>query len=86
MTRRSDPESFGQAAMEYSRRTPPSRSTRWICIESFLRDIGDRDLEIDPAMRASGVVVLDELFKHALEMTLVSNEQPVEALASCGAN
>jgi hypothetical protein len=30
--------------------------------------------------------VLDELDKDALKMTLVSNEQPVEALASCGAH
>jgi hypothetical protein len=30
--------------------------------------------------------VLDELFEDALEMTLVSDEQPVEALGPCGAD
>jgi hypothetical protein len=61
VTRRSDPKTFGQAAMEYSRRTPPSRSTRWIVIESsshrviewILRNVRDRDVEIDSAVRPS---------------------------------
>jgi hypothetical protein len=55
-------------------------------IEWLARDIGDRDLEIDPAVRPCGVVVLDEFDEDAFEMALVPDEQPVEALASCGAN
>src|ERR1017187_10081907 len=55
-------------------------------IERPVRDTGDRDLEIDPAMRSRRVVVLDELGEHALEMTLVSDEQPVEAFCARGAN
>jgi hypothetical protein len=43
-------------------------------IEWLARDIGDRDLEIDPAVRPCCVVVLDELGEHALEMTLVFDE------------
>src|SRR5665213_720714 len=50
------------------------------------RDVGDRDLEIDPAMRPSCVVMLDELGEHAFEVTRVSDEQPIEALATGGAN
>ena len=48
--------------------------------------IGDRDLEIDPAVRPSCVVVLDELGENPLEMALVSDEQPVEAFPTRGAN
>src|ERR1039458_7804295 len=55
-------------------------------VESPPRDIGDGHLEIDPTMRSRCVVVLDELFEDALEMTLASDEQPVEALGPCGAN
>src|SRR5665213_641447 len=50
------------------------------------RDVGDRDLEIDPAMRPSCVVMLDELGEYAFEVTRVSDEQPIEALATGGAN
>jgi hypothetical protein len=38
-------------------------------VESHPRDIGDGHLEIDPTMRSRCVVVLDELFEDALEMT-----------------
>ena len=37
-------------------------------------------------MRPYCVVVLDELFEHTLEVTPVCDEQPVEALATRGAN
>ena len=37
-------------------------------------------------MRSRGVIVLDELGEHAFEMTLVSDEQPVEAFPARGAN
>ena len=37
-------------------------------------------------MRPRCVVVVDELGEHALEVTLITDEQPVEALASYGAN
>ena len=37
-------------------------------------------------MRSLGVVVTDELNEDALEMTLVSDEQPVEALGPYGAD
>src|ERR1039457_2955474 len=50
------------------------------------RGFGALHLEIDPAMRSRRVVVLDELGEHALEMTLVSDEQPVEAFCARGAN
>ena len=50
------------------------------------RGFGALHLEIDPAMRSRRVVVLDELGEHALEMTLVSDEQPVEAFPARGAN
>ena len=51
-------------------------------VESHPRDIGDGHLEIDPTMRSRCVVVLDELFEDALEMTLASDEQPVEVKKS----
>ena len=55
-------------------------------IEWLVRAIGDRHLEIDSAVWTSGVVMLDELGEHALEMAFVSDEQPVEALAPSSAN
>jgi hypothetical protein len=55
-------------------------------IEWLARDMGDRDLEIDPAVRPCCVVMLGELFEHAFEMTLVSDEQPVETFPTRGAN
>src|ERR1019366_7184940 len=55
-------------------------------IEWILRNVRDRDVEIDPALRPSCVVVLDELGENALEVTLVSDEKPVEAFPTRGAN
>ena len=71
--------------MEKSAESVDSLDPRRV-VESPPRDIGDGHLEIDPTMRSRCVVVLDELFEDALEMTLVSDEKPVEALGPCGAD
>jgi hypothetical protein len=55
-------------------------------VELLSREIGDGDLEIDPTVRPRGVVVLDELGENAFEVTFATDEQPVEALRSCGAD
>ena len=38
---------------------------------------GDRHLEMDPTMKASRVVVLDELSEYALEMAIITDEEPI---------
>ena len=42
--------------------------------------VGDWDLEVDPAVRALIVVMLDELPQYTVEMSLAADEQPVQAL------
>ena len=54
--------------MEKSAESVDSLDPRRV-VESHPRDIGDGHLEIDPTMRSRCVVVLDELFEDALEMT-----------------
>jgi hypothetical protein len=54
--------------------------------ELLPREIGDGDFEADSTVGPRGVVVLDELGENALEVTFATDEQPVEALASCGAD
>ena len=71
--------------MEKSAESVDSLDPRRV-VESPPRDIGAGHLEIDRTMRSRCVVVLDELFEDALEMTLVSDEQPVEAFPARGAN
>ena len=71
--------------MEKSAESVDSLDPRRV-VESPPRDIGAGHLEIDRTMRSRCVVVLDELFEDALEMTLASDEQPVEALGPCGAD
>jgi hypothetical protein len=55
-------------------------------VESSSAEIGDGNLEIDPAVRPCCVVVLDEHLEHAFEMTFVPDEQPIETLASSRAH
>ena len=55
-------------------------------IEWLLQHVRDRDVEIDPPVRPSWVVVLDELGEHALKIALISDEQPVETFPTRGAN
>ncbi len=55
-------------------------------VELLPREIGDGDLEVDPTVRPRGVVVLDELGEDEFEVTFATDEQPVEALVSCGPN
>src|ERR1019366_3429435 len=49
-------------------------------IETALGNIRDGSLEIDATMRSCFVVVLDKLAKRPLKVTLVADEEPVEAL------
>jgi hypothetical protein len=51
-----------------------------------LGQVRDRYLEVDPAVRALAVVVLDELPEHPVEVAFAPDEQPVQALGSCGAD
>src|ERR1035441_2261526 len=44
-------------------------------IEWILRNVRDRDLKIDSAVRPCSVVMLDEHLEHALKVTLASDEQ-----------
>src|ERR1039458_3488223 len=53
-------------------------------VELLSREIGDGDLEVDPTVRPGGVVMLDERGEDAFEVTFATDEQPVEALGSCG--
>lgn len=76
-----DPKTFRQAAWEYSCGIPASRST-----QSLLGNVGDRDIESYPEVRPCCVVMLDELGEHTFEVTLASDEQPVETFASRGAH
>ena len=46
-------------------------------LEPVLGQVRDRYLEVDPAVRALAVVVLDELAGPAVEMALVADEHPV---------
>ena len=55
-------------------------------VEAVLAQVGDRYLEVDPAVRAFAVVVLDELAEHAVEMALAPYEHPVQALGPCCAH
>ena len=45
--------------------------------------VGDWYLEVDPAVRALAVVVLDKLPQYAVGMALTADEKPVQALGSC---
>jgi hypothetical protein len=45
--------------------------------------VGDWYLEVDPAVRALAVVVLDKLPQYAVGMALTADENPVQALGSC---
>ena len=49
-------------------------------LEPVLGRVGDRHLEVDPAVRAFVVIVLDELAEHAVEVALAPYEHPVQAL------
>jgi hypothetical protein len=49
-------------------------------LEALRGRVGDRNLEVDPAVRALVVVVTDELPEHPVEMAFPSDEHPVEAL------
>ena len=42
--------------------------------------VGDRSLEVGPAVRALVVVVLDELPENAVEVAFSADERPVQAL------
>ena len=55
-------------------------------VEQRLRGVGSGNLEINPTMGSRFVVVVDELDKDAFEVTLVSDEQPVQAFDPHGAN
>src|ERR1039458_4307974 len=55
-------------------------------IETALGNIRDGSLEIDATMRSCFVVVLDKLAKRPLKVTLVADEEPVEALGPCRTN
>ena len=51
-------------------------------LEPALGQVGDRYLEVDPAVRALLVVMGDELAQHPVEMALAPYEHPVQALGS----
>jgi hypothetical protein len=54
--------------------------------ELVVGQVGDRNLEVDPAVRALAVIVLDELAKDAVGLALAADEHPVQALGPCWAH
>ncbi len=50
--------------------------------ELVVGQVGDRHLEVDPAVRALAVIVLDELAKDAVEVAFAPYEHPVQALSA----
>jgi hypothetical protein len=71
-----------QAATRYSWTSPPSGgdSLNGVSgLEPRHGRVGDWYLEVDPAVRALAVVVLDKLPQYAVGMALTADENPVQA-------